>query len=195
MGDKKVVKKIKFAKRWLEKAEEAYLQGRSEEGFLSLSLAEAEIRTLQKGEWSSLLKGRRSFSMRVMEVFLLVFLILILFVSYTSIERVPLLNPKGYTSFASLEEGIFKPGRGETFSFSVQLPNLRFSVHGKMEGSLSITKALDAHVLYVVQREKVKSREELKVKGSQELTLSADELVRLIELGKKELKVYLTGGR
>ncbi|MCS7234288.1 MAG: hypothetical protein NZ900_09360 [Synergistetes bacterium] len=194
MGEKGVVKKIKFAKRWLEKAEEAYLQGKSEEGFLSLSLAEAEIRALHKGEWERALKLKKSPLRVVFEVSFLTILLVLALVSYPYMEVSQRVEQELNISPSfghRLALGI--PGR---LNFSINLPRITFTAYCEGRIGLYNIKSFDAHILYVVRKEKVKVKEEAKLtKVEENHALSAEELFRLIELGRKEFKIYLTGGR
>lgn len=193
MSEKSVVKKIKFARRWLEKAEEAYLQGRSEEGLLSLSLAEAEIRALNKGEWEKALKLRKGSLRVIFEVSLLTVLLVLALASYPYVEVSSRFEgkPEAYLNI----EPLFKLGSSGNFYLYVNLPSIGFNVHCKGGIGLRVKRGLDAHIFYVFRKERVKDGEERAHKAQERPALSAEEMLRLIELGRKEFKIYLTGGR
>ncbi len=207
MGGRSALRKIKFAKKWLEKAERAYLQGKREEGFLSLSLAEAEIRTLQEKEWGrSTGFSKRGFRWFVEIVFVAI-LIVFSFSSYLSLEGeagpsvfIPQVSAKFSSSYGT---GIAFRGRclasiprvslclmgnisvgGERY-LAFSLPELILSVKGGVFRSES--RGVVAHILYLEPRVSVKSeRREL---------ISPEEMLRLVELGKREFKAYIAGGR
>lgn len=193
MGEKGVVRKIKFARRWLEKAEEAYLQGKSEEGFLSLSLAEAEIRALHRGEWEKALKLKKSPLRVIFEVSLLVVLLVLTLTSYPYVESFQEIG--GRFSISSNLEYRLVVGCSKSFHIYVDLPHISLNAHCRGSVGLYNKKGLDAHILYVIRREKVRDREEKALRAEEKHALSAEELIRLIELGRKEFKIYLTGGR
>lgn len=198
MGDGKgVVKKIKFAKRWLEKAEEAYLQGKSEEGFLNLSLAEAEIRSLQKNEWFGLLGLKRPLWFKAVEVMFIALLLVFSVVSSLHMEELSSMGFKRSVILSSvdIESRACIGFKGVSFLLKLEIPNLRVQALGRLKGGLSVSKNLDAYVFYVVNKEKGKGKEEIRTVKVQELNLSTEEMLRLIELGKRELRIYLTGGR
>ncbi|MBC7331299.1 MAG: hypothetical protein H5T91_02545 [Synergistetes bacterium] len=196
MGERGVVRKIKFAKRWLEKAEEAYLQGKSDEGFLSLSLAEAEIRALHKGEWERALKLKKSPLRAIFEVCFLTLLLVLVMVSYPHVDDISKATG-GFQISASFEH---RPSVGAwgKLSFSLNIPYVAFDADCRLGPGLFRGKELNIHIFYVVERRIVKDsikKEEIKKVSAEESAISVDEMLRLIELGRRELKIYLTGGR
>ncbi|MCD6363998.1 MAG: hypothetical protein J7M13_08420 [Synergistetes bacterium] len=209
MGGKSALRKIKFAKKWLERAEKAYLQGKSEEGFLSLSLAEAEIRTLQEREWERNTGVRRRGLRETVEVLFLAFLLVLSLSSYISLERENFSTPAVVSPPISVNKfSFYKVGLGEKGDYSVIALHVSFKLRGNIgtgmmckigvsvpqafffvKGGVSRSgvKEVIAHILYLEPRVFAKSeRREL---------LSPEEMLRLVELGKREFKAYIAGGR
>jgi len=195
MGERGVIRKIKFAKRWLEKAEEAYLQGKSDEGFLSLSLAEAEIRALHKGEWERALRLKKSSLRMILEVIVLTIILVLGAVSYTHVEEPPKSWVGGGVSFTYGATPVL--GSFKELTLKISIPYVISEANLKGDIGLRKRKEFNAHIFYVAEKAQRKGplRELKASEGAEEVALSPDEILRLIELGRKELKIYLTGGR